>query len=120
MNFGDSSHKTVEMPDCFRSLGPKRAPPVGIGLTDVIFKKVCLIKFNSRQTSLTLYDGNSNTAPLIYKYCYGIHLSGVFPISHISSGNEVFIHYQPNTVTRFSLEYHPYSKSYSKYSLILS
>ena len=32
MNFGDSSRKTVEMPDCFRSLGPKRAPPVGIGL----------------------------------------------------------------------------------------
>ena len=26
MNFGDSSHKTVEMPDCFRLFGPKRAP----------------------------------------------------------------------------------------------
>ena len=26
MNFGDSSHKTVEMPDCFRVFGPKRAP----------------------------------------------------------------------------------------------
>ena len=26
MNFGDSSHKTVEMPDCFRLCGPKRAP----------------------------------------------------------------------------------------------
>ena len=74
---------------------------------------------NCSHDSLTLYDGNSNTAPLIYKYCYGIHLSGVFPISHISSGNEVFIHYQPNTATRFSLEYHPYSKIYSKYSLIL-
>ena len=27
MNFGDSSHKTVEMPDCFLSLGPKMAHP---------------------------------------------------------------------------------------------
>ena len=26
MNFGDSSHKTVEMPDCFELFGPKRAP----------------------------------------------------------------------------------------------
>ena len=26
MNFGNSSHKTVEMPDCFRLCGPKRAP----------------------------------------------------------------------------------------------
>ena len=26
MNFGDCSHKTVEMPDFFGSLGPKRAP----------------------------------------------------------------------------------------------
>ena len=26
MNFGDSCHKTVEMPDCFRLFGPKRAP----------------------------------------------------------------------------------------------
>ena len=32
MNFGDSSHKTTDMPDCFRLLGPKMAPPVGIGL----------------------------------------------------------------------------------------
>ena len=27
MNFGDSSHKTVEMPDCFWLLGPKPAHP---------------------------------------------------------------------------------------------
>ena len=27
MNFGDSSHKTTDMPDCFRLLGPKMAPP---------------------------------------------------------------------------------------------
>ena len=26
MNFVDYSHKTVEMPDCFRLFGPKRAP----------------------------------------------------------------------------------------------
>ena len=26
MNFGDSCHKTVEMPDYFRLFGPKRAP----------------------------------------------------------------------------------------------
>ena len=32
MNFGDSSHKTVEMPNCFRWFEPKRPPQVGIGL----------------------------------------------------------------------------------------
>ena len=38
-DFGDSSHKSVETPDCFTLLGPKRPPPlIGIGLKNTIIK----------------------------------------------------------------------------------
>ena len=34
MNFGDSSRKATDMSDCFRLLGPKIDPLVGIGLKE--------------------------------------------------------------------------------------
>ena len=67
--------------------------------------------FNSSSSfddSLTLYDGNSNTAPLIGVYC------GQLPPSFISTSNEAFMHFQSDISDTnnngFKLEYHPYSK----------
>ena len=62
----------------------------------------------SSYDSLTLYDGNSNTAPQIGVYC------GQLPPSLISTSNEAFLHFQSNSWNDnnngFKLEYHPYSK----------
>ena len=58
--------------------------------------------------SFTLYDGNSNTAPLIGEYC-----GQSLPPTFISSTNEAFLHFQSDesgTKSGFKLEYHPHSK----------
>ena len=57
--------------------------------------------------SLSLYDGDSNTAPKIGEYS-----GSSIPPSFISSTNAAFIHFQSDgSVTRpgFKLEYHPYN-----------
>ena len=47
-------------------------------------------------------------APLIGRYC-----GSDIPVSHISSGNEIFLHFQSDgehTRSGFKLEYNPLSK----------
>ena len=39
--------------------------------------------------SLTIYDGNSSTSPMMGMYC-----DDSIPPSHVSSTNEIFIHFQ--------------------------
>ena len=55
--------------------------------------------------SLTVYDGDSNGSPMLGKYC-----GTSIPPSHISSNNNIFIHFDTDgyqTKTGFKLEYHP-------------
>ena len=42
--------------------------------------------------SLTIYDGNSSTSPMMGMYC-----GDSIPPSHVSSTNEIFIHFQSDT-----------------------
>ena len=55
--------------------------------------------------SLTIYDGGSSTSSMMGKYCgYSI------PPSHVSSSNEVLIHFYSNgyiTEAGFKIEFHP-------------
>ena len=57
--------------------------------------------------SLTLYDGDSNSSLMLGKYCGDSN-----PPSHISSSNNIFIHFQSNGIylgyagTGFKLKYH--------------
>ena len=52
---------------------------------------------------MTLYNGGSTTSPMLGKYCgYSI------PPSHVSSNNEILIHFQSDssvTYTGFQIEY---------------
>jgi hypothetical protein len=55
--------------------------------------------------SLTIYDGGSSTSSMMGKYCgYSI------PPSHVSSSNEVLIHFHSDQYTveaGFKMEYNP-------------
>ena len=58
---------------------------------------------NSSWDSLTLYDGDSNSAPMIGEYC-----GNSIPNNQISSSNSVLIHFESNgynTRSGFHLEY---------------
>ena len=58
--------------------------------------------------SLTIYDGDSSTSPMMGKYC-GDSISP----SYISSSNEILIHYQSDgavTKAGFKVEYNPTGK----------
>ena len=60
--------------------------------------------------SLTIYDGDSEVAPVIGRYC-GISI----PPSHISSSNEMFLYFKTDIVYTdlgFKLKYQPYGKGY--------
>jgi hypothetical protein len=64
---------------------------------------------------LSLYDGDSKSAPLIGKYC-----GNTVPSNHITLGNDVFIYFQSdgeNTRQGFKLHYQPYSKDIHPYHL---
>ena len=55
--------------------------------------------------SLTIYDGASSTSSIIYYGC-----GDSIPQSHVSSSNEVLIHFQSDysaTYTGFKMEYNP-------------
>ena len=55
--------------------------------------------------SLTIYDGASGTSSMMGKYC-----DDSIPPSHVSSSNEVLIHFQSDyttTYTGFKMEYNP-------------
>jgi hypothetical protein len=60
--------------------------------------------------SLTIYDGGSSTSPMIGEYC-----GDSIPPSHVSSSNEIFIHfnadyYDDNNNNGFKMEYNPAGK----------
>ena len=58
--------------------------------------------------SLTIYDGDSSTSSMMGKYC-----GETIPPSHVSSSNEMLIHFQSDGVaTRagFKMEYSPTGK----------
>ena len=58
---------------------------------------------NSSYDSLTLYDGDSNSAPMIGEYC-----GNSIPNNQISSTNSVLIHFESDeyaTGSGFHLEY---------------
>ena len=56
--------------------------------------------------SLTIYDGGSNTSPMMGKYC-----GASIPPSHISSSKEIMVHfetnYHPGNENGFKMEYNP-------------
>ena len=57
---------------------------------------------------MSLSEGGSKLAPLIGRYC-----GSDIPVSHISSGNVIFLHFQSDgehTRSGFKLEYNPFSK----------
>ena len=70
--------------------------------------KILLIDF--RGDSVTIYDGGSNTSPMLGKpYC-----GDSLPPSQISSSNQLFFHFQSDhmwTGTGFILEYNATSKN---------
>ena len=54
---------------------------------------------------LTIYDGGSSTSPMMGKYC-----GDSVPPSHVSSSNEILVHFQSDWVgakTGFHMEYNP-------------
>ena len=58
--------------------------------------------------SLTIYDGDSSTSSMMGKYC-----GDSIPPSHVSSSNEILIHFRSDgIVTRpgFKIEYNPTGK----------
>ena len=75
----------------------------------------CLSCINSQTVfsydSLTLYDGGSTASPMLGKYCgYSI------PPSHVSSSNEILIHFQSDEVvmkTGFQIEYKQTGKKHT-------
>ena len=61
------------------------------------------LNLNSSSDSLTLYDGDSNSAPMIGEYC-----GNSIPNNQISSSNSVLIHFESDgyfTRSGFHLEY---------------
>ena len=57
---------------------------------------------------MTIYDGGSSTSSMMGKYC-----GDSIPTSHISSSNEVIIHFQSDGSVYsagFKMEYHPTGK----------
>ena len=73
-------------------------------------KKIIFFSFDS----LTIYGGDSSTSPIIGKFC-GDSISP----SHVSSSNEVLIHFQSDDIvwlirprTGFKMEYNPIGKTH--------
>ena len=69
---------------------------------------------NFSSNSLTIYDGNSTTSPMLGQYC-----GSLVPPTQFSSTNELLFHFQTspsvgsgqaNTYDGFKLEYKPSSK----------
>ena len=59
--------------------------------------------------SLTLYDGDSTSSPILGTYC-----GNTIPPNHISSGNEVLLHLDSDgsvTYSGFQLEHQQFSMS---------
>ena len=72
----------------------------------------CNNKKNFRGDSLMIYDGDSNTSPMLGKpYC-----GDSLPPSQISSSNHLFFHFKSDasaTYKGFKLEYNVTSKNHS-------
>ena len=59
--------------------------------------------------SLTVYDGDSNTSPMMGKYC-----GNSIPPSHVSSSNEILINFYSDGAVAgagFQMEYNPTNSS---------
>ena len=57
-----------------------------------------------------MYDGGLSTSPMVGKYC-----GSSSPPSHVSSSNEILVHFQSDgSVTRagFKMEYNPIGKTH--------
>ena len=82
----------------------------------ISMNKLCI--FSMLWDPLTIYDGGSDTSPMLGNpYC-----GNSLPPSQISSSNHLFIHFQSNsyaTNTGFKLEYGATSKDPYKVDLIL-
>ena len=55
--------------------------------------------------SLTIYDGGLSSSPMMGKYC-----GDSIPSSHVSSSNEILVHFQSDgsvTSAGFKMEYNP-------------
>ena len=81
----------------------------------ILFLIVQLVKiappFIFSYDALTLYDGDSTAAPILGKYC-GL----LIPASHVSSNNEVLIHFKSDSAIRytgFQMKYHPRGKEHN-------
>ena len=64
-------------------------------------KQLSIFSFDS----LTIYDGDSSTSPMMGKYC-----GDSIPPSHVSSSNAILINFQSDsayTVAGFKMEYNP-------------
>ena len=60
--------------------------------------------------SLTIYDGDSSTSPVMGNYC-----GDSIPPSHVSSSNEILIQFQSDgsaTYNGFKMEYNPLGKTH--------
>ena len=57
---------------------------------------------------MTVYDGDSSTSPMMGEYC-----GDSIPTSHLSSSNEILIHFHSDgaaTEAGFQMEYNPTGK----------
>ena len=64
---------------------------------------VRIISLHFSYDSLTIYDGDSTSSPILGTYC-----GNTIPPTHISSGNEVLVHFDTDssaTRTGFQLEH---------------
>ena len=59
MNFGDSSHKTVKMRECFWSSGAKWPPSVGIGFINLLFSFLDIEEKTNPNLCTYVNTGNS-------------------------------------------------------------
>jgi cubilin len=70
--------------------------------------------------SLTIYDGASNTSPMMGKYC-----GDSIPPSHTSSNNEVLIHFYSDGMNMeaeagFKMEYNSRGKQITQFKTTLN
>ena len=91
---------------------PKNFPPVCLIGTIRVLGTQEYIKFTKyvpfSDDSLTIYDGGSNTSPLLGEFC-----GDDVPPAQISSGNQIYLHFETNdwdSSSGFRLEYAPHSK----------
>ena len=92
------------MPDFFNFFSQRTPLAVGNPISNENSKN-----YFFRWDFLTVYDGNSNTSPMMGKYC-----GNSIPPSHVSSSNEILINFhsdQTEAGAGFQMEYSPTNSS---------